>query len=157
MPENSHPEPDCGADNVNHAQYGDNGTGVIVKTGGGERFQVGEDFQGLNQPAVGILRDMDTPTAYGNPDKVSSSLYSCSSGDSGGVHNNSGVPNHAHALAVDGGTFNGQTITGIGLTKAAPIWFCTESVGRHLRPTSPRTSRPSRPPVTTLLDNPFTC
>ena len=61
-----------GTDNVNHAQYGDNGTGVIVKTGGGERFQLGEDFQGLNQPTAGILRDMYTPTAFGNPDKVSS-------------------------------------------------------------------------------------
>jgi bacillolysin len=117
-----------GSDNVNHAQYGDNGTGVIVKTGGGERFQVGEDFQGLNQPAAGILRDMYTPTAFGNPDKVSAAQYSCGSGDGGGVHNNSGVPNHAYALAVDGGTFNGQTITGIGLTKAAPIWFRAESI-----------------------------
>jgi bacillolysin len=117
-----------GSDNVNHAQYGDNGTGVIVKTGGGERFQLGEDFQGLNQPAAGILRDMYTPTAFGNPDKVSSTLYSCGSGDSGGVHNNSGVPNHAYSLAVDGGTFNGQTITGIGLTRAAAIWFRAESV-----------------------------
>jgi bacillolysin len=117
-----------GNDNVNHAEYGDNGTGVITKTGGGERFQLGEDFQGLNQPAAGILRDMYTPTAFGNPDKVSSPLYSCGSGDSGGVHNNSGVPNHAYALAVDGGTFNGQTITGIGLTKGAAIWFRAESV-----------------------------
>jgi bacillolysin len=117
-----------GNDNVNHAQYGDNGTGVITKTGGGERFQLGEDFQGLNQPAAGILRDMYTPTAFGNPDKVTSPLYSCGADDSGGVHNNSGVPNHAYALAVDGGTFNGQTNTGIGLTKAAAIWFRAESV-----------------------------
>ena len=117
-----------GSDNVNHAQYGDNGTGVTVKTGGGERFQLGEDFQGLNQPTAGILRDMYTPTAFGNPDKVSSTLYSCGAGDSGGVHNNSGVPNHAYSLAVDGGTFNGQTINGIGLTRAAAIWFRAESV-----------------------------
>ena len=117
-----------GNDNVNHAQYGDNGTGVIVKTGGGERFQLGEDFQGLNQPQVGILRDMFTPTAFGDPDKVTSTLYACGAEDGGGVHTNSGVPNHAYALAVDGGTFNGQTITGIGLTKAAAIWFRAESV-----------------------------
>ena len=117
-----------GNDNVNHAEYGDNGTGVIVKMGGGERFQLGEDFQGLSQPAAGILRDMYTPTAFGNPDKVTSTLYSCGADDGGGVHNNSGVPNHAYALAVDGGSFNGQTITGIGLTKAAAIWFRAESV-----------------------------
>ena len=39
--------------------------------------------------------------------------------DSGGVHINSGVPNHAFALMVDGGSFNGRNITGIGLQKAA--------------------------------------
>ena len=31
--------------------------------------------------------------------------------------------NHAYALLVDGGTYNGQTISGIGLTKAAHIYF----------------------------------
>ncbi len=31
--------------------------------------------------------------------------------------------NHAYALIVDGGTYNGQTISGIGLTKAAHIYF----------------------------------
>ncbi len=39
------------------------------------------------------------------------------------MHNNSGVPNHAFALTVDGGSYNGQTITGIGLTKAAHIYW----------------------------------
>lgn len=114
-----------GNDNVNHAEY-DPITGQ--RTGGGERFLIGEDVQGISNPALGILRDMYNPTAFGNPDKVSSENYSCGSGDGGGVHNNSGVPNHAYALTVDGGTFNGQTITGIGLTKAAAIWFRAESV-----------------------------
>ncbi len=41
---------------------------------------------------------------------------------------NSGVPNHAYALLVDGGTYNGQTISGIGLTKAAHIYFRAMSV-----------------------------
>ncbi len=43
--------------------------------------------------------------------------------DGGGVHSNSGIPNHAYALMVDGGTYNSQTITGIGLTKAAKIQY----------------------------------
>ena len=116
---------DGGNDNVNHAQY-DPVTGE--RSGGGERFLIGEDVHVLSDPNLGILRDMYTPTAFGNPDKVSSDNYSCGSGDGGGVHNNSGVPNHAYALAVDGGTFNGQTITGIGLTKASAIWFRAESV-----------------------------
>jgi hypothetical protein len=33
------------------------------------------------------------------------------------------VPNHAFALMVDGGTFNGRTITGVGLVKAAQIQY----------------------------------
>ena len=44
------------------------------------------------------------------------------------MHSNSGVPNHAYSLVVDGGTYNGQTITGIGLTKAAHIYFRAQSV-----------------------------
>ena len=39
------------------------------------------------------------------------------------MHGNSGVPNHAYALAVDGGSYNGQTITGMGLDQAAAIWY----------------------------------
>ncbi|HKZ78855.1 MAG TPA: M4 family metallopeptidase [Pyrinomonadaceae bacterium] len=80
----------------------------------GQRWQIGEDVNVFNQPALGILRDMWDPTRYGQPDKTTSANYSCGSGDGGGVHANSGVPNHAYAMLVDGKTFNGQTITGIG-------------------------------------------
>ena len=31
------------------------------------------------------------------------------------MHSNSGVPNHGYALLVDGGTYNGRTVTAIGL------------------------------------------
>ena len=71
---------------------------------------------------------MWNPTCYGNPGKVSDAQYTCSTGDGGGVHSNSGVPNHAYALLVDGGTYNGQTIAAIGLTKAAHIYFRAQSV-----------------------------
>jgi hypothetical protein len=85
------------------------------------RWLLGEDdtAPGL----TGALRDMWNPTCYGNPGKVSDADYGCSAGDQGGVHDNSGVDNHAYSLLVDGGSYNGQTITGIGLTKAAHIWF----------------------------------
>ena len=33
------------------------------------------------------------------------------------------MPNHAYALMVDGGTYNGFTITGIGLIKAGKIQY----------------------------------
>ncbi len=52
----------------------------------------------------GAIRDMWTPTCYGDPGKVSDAEYFCDTDDGGGVHSNSGVPNHAYALIVDGGT-----------------------------------------------------
>jgi len=76
----------------------------------------------------GAIRDMWNPTCYGNAGKVSDAQYTCSTADGGGVHSNSGVPNHAYALLVDGGTYNGQTIAAIGLTKAAHIYFRAMSV-----------------------------
>jgi Zn-dependent metalloprotease len=77
-----------------------------------------------DDPAFGgAIRDMWTPTCYGDPGKVSDTQYWCSSGDGGGVHTNSGVPNHAFALTADGGVFNGQSITGLGLVKAAHIYW----------------------------------
>jgi hypothetical protein len=60
--------------------------------------------------------------------RVSDAQYTCSTGDGGGVHSNSGVPNHAYALLVDGGTYNGQTIAALGLTKAAHIYYRAQSV-----------------------------
>jgi bacillolysin len=89
----------------------------------GQRWQMGEDVNGLNQPAAGILRDMWDPTRYSDPDKVSSENYACGAGDGGGVHTNSGVVNHAFAMLVDGKTFNGQTVVGIGFTRALAIYY----------------------------------
>ena len=56
----------------------------------GVRWQMGEDVPTLSAQQLGILRDMWTPTRYGDPDKVSSGSYACGSGDGGGVHTNSG-------------------------------------------------------------------
>jgi Zn-dependent metalloprotease len=83
------------------------------------RWLMGEDSTAFG----GAIRDMWMPTCYGDPGKVSDAEYHCTTDDGGGVHSNSGVPNHAYALLVDGGTYNGQTITGIGLDKAAAIYF----------------------------------
>jgi bacillolysin len=89
------------------------------------RWQIGEDLPS------GAVRDMMSPNAYGQPARMTDSTYfSCSdhawtdgNADGGGIHVNSGVPNHAYALMVDGGTYNGYTITGIGLTKAAKVEY----------------------------------
>ncbi len=76
----------------------------------------------------GAIRDMWTPTCLGDPGKVTDAEYHCATSDGGGVHSNSGVPNHGYALLVDGGTYNGQTITAIGLTKAAHLYWRAQSV-----------------------------
>ena len=104
----------------------------------GQRWLVGEDLGAEVQSL--LLRDMYDPDRQGDPGKVSSPNYACGNDDGGGVHTNSGVPNHAYALIVDGtqfkpadpeigqaaGTYNGQTVTGIGMTKAAAIYFRAE-------------------------------
>ena len=56
------------------------------------------------------VRDMWSPRCYENPAKVSDKDF-CGTFDQGGVHENSGVPNHAYTLLVDGGQFNGETIS----------------------------------------------
>ena len=85
------------------------------------RWLVGEKSEAFG----GAIRDMWTPTCYGDPGKVTDAEYKCDPtlADAGGVHSNSGVPNHAYALMVDGGDYNGQTMAGMGLDKAAAIWF----------------------------------
>jgi Zn-dependent metalloprotease len=82
------------------------------------RWLMGEDI-----PDGGALRDMWNPACYSNPGKVTDPFYWCAAGDNGGVHLNSGVPNHAFALLVDGGTYNGRAIEAIGLTKASHIYY----------------------------------
>jgi len=59
------------------------------------------------------------PDRYHSPD-----LYrGDTSFDDGGVHFNSSVPNKAAYLTAMGGTFNGRTITGIGIAKVEQIWY----------------------------------
>lgn len=84
-----------------------------------DRWWVGED---LEQSGL-FLRDMWDPESIGYPAQVSSANYTCDEGmsDGGGVHTNSSIPNHAFAMLVDGKKFDGQTVTGIGLDKAAHV------------------------------------
>ncbi len=95
-----------------------------VRTDDSYRWLSGEDDPGYG----GAIRDMWNPTCYGDPDRVASEDYMCGTDDSGGVHTNSGVPNHAFALLADGGSFNGYDVTGIGLTKAFHIYWRAQSV-----------------------------
>ncbi|MCD4535579.1 M4 family metallopeptidase [Nocardioides sp. cx-169] len=85
-------------------------------------------LSGEADPAFGgAIRDMWNPTCYGDPGKVSDAEYKCSEDDHGGVHSNSGVVNHSYALLVDGGTYNGVTVPGIGRDKASAIYWRTQS------------------------------
>ncbi|MBI5825711.1 MAG: M4 family metallopeptidase [Chloroflexi bacterium] len=94
---------------------------LTTTTGGtdtaGNRWLMGEDT------SIGAIRDMQDPTTFGDPDRMGSPLYYTGSGDNGGVHTNSGVGNKTAYLITDGDTFNGYTVTGIGITKAAKIFY----------------------------------
>jgi bacillolysin len=98
------------------------------------RWLVFEDGSKLQDGAVGgTARNMKDPTALGDPDRMRSPLYYAGADltnwdgtddkDNGGVHGNSGVGNKAAYLITDGGTFNGRTVTGLGITKAAKIYY----------------------------------
>jgi Zn-dependent metalloprotease len=79
-----------------------NGSGTDTP---GVRWQMGEDV-----PGFGALRNMMNPGAFGDPGKMSDAVV-CDQEpfyeDNGGVHQNSGIPNHDYALMVDGWTFKG--------------------------------------------------
>jgi len=85
----------------------------------GVKWILGEDL------SIGAIRSMSNPPAYGDPDRMTSPNYTCDPDeqDNGGVHTNSGVANKAAYLITDGGTFNGKTITGLGIAKAARIFY----------------------------------
>lgn len=80
-----------------------------------DRWLMGEDLP------IGAIRNMKNPPAFGDPDRVGSGLYAIATADNGGVHTNSGVNNKAAALLVDGGVFNGRTVTKLGSTLADSI------------------------------------
>lgn len=92
------------------------------------KWKLGEDI-----PGIGAIRDMKTPGTFGDPDRMTSANFTAdvNETDGGGVHTNSGVNNKAAYLLADGsggepgGTFNGQTIGAIGITKAARIYYET--------------------------------
>lgn len=105
--------------------YEDAGEDLSTRNGCGssDRWMMGEDATAFG----GAIRDMWDPNCRNDPAQVVDSQYSCGDVDNGGVHINSGIPNHMYALLVDGGTFNGQTINAIGLTKAAHIVWRAQS------------------------------
>jgi len=105
--------------------YNDETEDLSVRTGcsSSDRWRIGEDATAFGAP----IRDMWMPLCNNDPGKVTDFNYKCGESDEGGVHSNSGIPNHAYALLVDGGSYNGQTIAGIGFTKAAHVFWRAQS------------------------------
>jgi Zn-dependent metalloprotease len=92
----------------------------------GVRWLLGEDRPCANPtPGACASRDMMDPTLFGDPAWTGDWRFVCDDpgDDGGGVHSNSGVPNHAFALLVDGGVFNGIVVDGIGLAAAGRIYY----------------------------------
>lgn len=95
-----------------------------------DTWKIGEQAYTPNT-AGDALRYMNNPhlasnsgyTADDDPDHYSERYTGTA--DSGGVHINSGIPNHVFYLAAAGGThhLSGVTVTGMGTTDAAKIWY----------------------------------
>jgi thermolysin len=67
----------------------------------------------------GGIRSLSNPAAYGQPDHYSTRFVVAAptpANDNGGVHINSGIPNHMYYLAIEGGTnrTSGLTVQGVG-------------------------------------------
>ena len=90
------------------------------------------DWTIAEESPLGVLRSMKDPTLKNHPDKMTSSNYVTDDfwTDRDGVHRNAGVGNKAAYLISQGGTFNGQTVTGIdgsdaGLAKTGRLYLET--------------------------------
>ena len=96
------------------------------------RWWIGEDSP---SPTIGVIRNMANPPdhdgdgvvpeAGSDPDTMTSPYYTAnlSETDAGGVHTNSGVNNKATFLMTDGGSFNGQTVAGLGPDKVLQLYY----------------------------------
>lgn len=120
---------------IRSALAGGQTVNVTMKDAAGDRVDSYRWLSGEADGAFGgAIRDLWNPNCYGDPGKVTDAQYWCSTDDSGGVHTNSGVVNHTFALLVDGSTSNGVEVTGIGLDKAANVFWRAQTA--YLTPTS---------------------
>jgi Zn-dependent metalloprotease len=106
-----------------------NGAGLDAPA---NRWWIGEDIA----PPLAGIRNMANPEFFSDPGRMGDPSFVCNDGsvDNGGVHSNSGVGNHAYALMVDGGTYNGFTVSGIGVSKAGRIEY--RALTQYLVPSS---------------------
>ena len=89
-------------------------------------YLIGEDIVvGVTSGAPNGIRSMANPALYGQPDHYSKRalLPPDDAHDNGGVHVNSGIPNHAFYLAIEGGTnrTSGIRVQGVGAANREQI------------------------------------
>jgi thermolysin len=85
-------------------------------------YVMGEDIsRGLRPGAIDGDRSMANPALFGDPDHYSRRYTGTA--DNGGVHINSGIPNHAFYLAIEGGTnrTSGLSVQGVGAANREQI------------------------------------
>lgn len=101
-----------------------------TKHSDGDRWKIG------NGTRIGVVRDMKSPATASNPQPETyrgpgwaPATYSDRNRvpDLGGVHINSGVGNKLAFLITDGGALGGRKIRGIGLTKAAALYWAVQT------------------------------
>ena len=78
-------------------------------------WTIGEGLPG------GILRSLENPKLYGQPDYISDFVETSS--DNGGVHDNSGILNKAAYLIANGGTHRQVVVAGIGREKLGKLCY----------------------------------
>ncbi len=92
-------------------------------------WQIGEDVY-VGTTTVPGFRNMADPAEDGDPDHYSERYTGTN--DNGGVHSNSGIPNHAYYLLINGGKnagearghrHTGPTVTGIAAADAQQIFY----------------------------------
>lgn len=86
------------------------------------RWVIGEEI------SAGGFRNMKNPPLKSDPDRVGSPIFWTDARDTGGVHINSGINNKAAFLMADGETFNGQTVTGLGMVKPLHIYYYVQTM-----------------------------
>lgn len=91
------------------------------------RWLIGEDC------TKGVMRDMSDPGRSHDPDRLGDPCFvqpvadPQKSNDWGGVHSNCGVNNKLCYLLTDGDTFNGQTVTGMGISAVADLYYLVQT------------------------------
>jgi len=85
-------------------------------------YLIAEDsFRALRSGSIDGIRSMSAPGSFGQPDHYSRRYLG--SEDDGGVHINSGIPNNAFYLAIEGGTnrTSGLAVQGVGAANREQI------------------------------------